>query len=252
MHHRFYVNQELRVGEVFIDSLQISHQLTKVLRVRPGETVIFFNGTGGDFLSEIVFYTKEGVRALIKEELPNGRELPVRLILHHALIKKDMMELVLQKGTEVGISEFRPCITERSIRKEFHLERGRKIIREAAEQSGRSVLPLLFEPCSFEDSLRALDASESGILFHPSAKSAKFSDFEAFMEENKKAIHIFLGPEGGFSDAEITEAESSGILIVSLFQTTLRAETAGIVFPAILSTHILLRKSDSMPVRKKK
>lgn len=252
MHHRFYVNQELRVGEAFIDSLQISHQLTRVLRVRPGETVIFFNGTSGDFLSEIVFYTKEGVRVLIKEELSNGRELPMRIVLHHALIKKDMMELVLQKGTEIGISEFRPCITERSIRKEFHLERGRKIIREAAEQSGRSILPLLFDPCLFAESLRARHSSESGVLFHPSAKSAELSDIKAFMEENKKAIHIFLGPEGGFMDTEIMEAESLGIHIASLFQTTLRAETAGIVFPALLSAYALLGVSRPLSARKKK
>ena len=252
MHHRFYVNQELHVGEAFIDSLQISHQLTKVLRIRPGETVIFFNGMGGDFLSEIVFYTKEGVRALIKEELPNRRELPVRIILHHALIKKDMTELVLQKGTEIGISEFRPCITERSIRKEFHLERARKIIREATEQSGRSVLPLLFEPCSFEDSLRAFNASESGILFHPSARRAEFSDIASLIKKSERAVHIFLGPEGGFTDVEIAGAESSGIHIASLFQTTLRAETAGIVFPALLSAYALLMVSHPLSARKKK
>ena len=237
--HRFYVQQKFPVGEVFVESLQIVHQLTKVLRMKPGEVIIFFNGDGYDYPAEIIMYVKNGLRCIVREKIKNIKESSKSLVLHQSLIKKDHMELVLEKATEIGISEFRPCISVRSIKKDFPMERGKKIIREAAEQSGRAIVPLLFEPVSFSDSLQYVQSvSGLGVIFHPDTDDT--NDLPAFFEILKKShrssIHLFIGPEGGFTEEELKDAKMKDFFFVSLFPTILRAETAAIVFSGIVAT----------------
>lgn len=239
--HRFYVQQELSMGDVSIESLQIVHQLTKVLRIRPGERIIFFNNSGHDYVAEVILYSKESVRVSVLEKIKNVRELAQKIIVHQGMIKKDFFELVLEKGTEVGVFAFRPFIVMRSVKKNFSIERGKKIIREAAEQSGRAILPELFEPESFEHSLDAFEKNNGdvGILFHPvPAKKTIFDLQTEFHSPDIRSIHLFVGPEGGFTDEELAKAGECGIHIVSVLPTTLRSETAGMVFPAIIASCI--------------
>ena len=241
--HRFYVPDKLSIGETSIESLQIVHQLTKVLRIKPGETVIFFDGSGFDYIAEIVLYAQESMRVRIVEKIANQRELPVQIIICSALIKKDLMEWALEKGTEIGATRFVSLITERTLSRDMNVERGRKIIKEAAEQSGRAVVPDLSGTRTFDECLSECE-TENGlaIVFHADPEAADLKKIQTVLKKKGVApIYLFIGPEGGFTDDEIVRAKEAGACIATLFPTTLRAETASVVFPAIVSA--LIRSS---------
>lgn len=234
--HRFYTSQSLHLGEISIESLQITHQLAKVLRIKPGEAVIFFNDSHFDFYAEIILYAKESVRVRITKKEKNNRELSLKITLCFALIKKERMEWLLEKGTEIGIHEFVPIITKRTVLKELAFERSRKIIKEAAEQSGRAYLPMLLETMPLSEALTACKkAKAAGIFLHPEEKTGA-SLSKCFAESSKaSAVWMFVGPEGGFTDEEVLCAREAGVLVASPYPTILRAETAGIVFPALIA-----------------
>lgn len=235
--HRFYVNQKLEVGERFLESVQIVHQLSKVLRIRPGEPVIFFDESGFDYTAEILFYSEGGVRIKINERKKNNHEFSVALTVCHALIKKDLMEFIFQKGTEIGVSSFWPVIAERSIQKEVNIERGRKIVKEAAEQSGRAHLPLIREPRMFKESLNeAREREGARVIVCDTDISYRISHdaFNSLFSKKDTEIFLYIGPEGGFSPDEIMYAKNAGATVVSLYPTTLRAETAAVVLPALV------------------
>lgn len=238
--HRFYVNQVLSLGEQTIEGLHIVHQLVKVLRLKPGETVIFFDGSGNDFYARIIFYAKSSLRVEVFEKKENQRELSLTITLCHAIIKKERMEWLFEKAAEVGVSEFLPLLTERVVPKELQIGRGQKIIKEAAEQSGRALIPELREPVRLERAIaECLTHSALGVFLHPERR------FRRSMPElqqkllGKKRVYIFIGPEGGFTDDEVSAAENAGMLVASLYPTVLRAETAGVVFPALIGAMIV-------------
>lgn len=235
--HRFYTSQSLRRGQTIIEGLQIAHQLSRVLRVQPGETVIFFNDSGFDFYARIIMLSKGSVSVEIFKEEKNERELPISLTFFGALIKKERMEWMFEKATEIGVAEFRPLMTSRVVRKEFHHERAGKIIKEAAEQSGRARVPALSDTAlPFTDAVKLPAASGGiGIFLHTdSAYRRSCADIQARIAGVSR-IYLFVGPEGGFTEEEVREAQEAGLYIASLFPTFLRAETAGIAGAAIIS-----------------
>src|SRR3989338_266879 len=124
--HRFY-SKDLELTK------EISHQLKNILRFKDGERFVLFDGSGYDFISE---FSEENIR--IVEKVLNRREPERKIFLFQSLLKKDKMEWIFQKGTEVGVFEFIPVLSARSDRKDFNQKRAEKIIKEAAEQSGRA------------------------------------------------------------------------------------------------------------------
>ena len=201
-------------------------QFLKVLRVKSGDDVILFDGSGYDFRARVEKTKhKECYLRIIDSFVPN-REPKRKLILFQPLIKKEKFELVLQKGTEVGVSEFVPVIAERSIKRGFNLTRSQKIIKEAAEQSGRAFIPLLRDPMVFERAIEFTINRDYQVFF---------ASFEARPEErvaaypSKHQVALFIGPEGGWTDKEIDKARTAGYLVISLGKLTLRSETASIV-----------------------
>src|SRR3989338_3591691 len=126
-------------------SKEILYQIKNVLRFKPGEKIILFDGSGYDFISEF-----QGESAKVIEKVLNRREPERKIFLFQSLLKKDKMEWVFQKGTEVGVFDFIPVLSARSVKKDFNKERAEKIIREAAEQSGRAVLPQVHDVLDFK------------------------------------------------------------------------------------------------------
>ena len=237
MIHRFYTESALSLGEVTVEGLQIAHQLSKVLRVKPGETVIFFNDDGYDYTAEIIYCAKEEVRVLIKEKNENTREVTITILVVFALIKKDLIEWVLEKCTEIGVGSFHLMTTEFSLEREINIERAKRIMKEASEQSGRAKIPTLHDPITFENAI-SLSNPDTGILMHLGEKDD--DDFlkilQKFKKQNIKEISLFIGPEGGFSDDEKAFAKKAGFSICTALPTTLRAETAAIVFSGIVAS----------------
>ncbi|MEK7162574.1 MAG: RsmE family RNA methyltransferase [Patescibacteria group bacterium] len=216
--HRFFT-PDLKL------SPEILRQLKNVLRFGAGERFVLFDGSGHDFISEFT-----GKEAKIIEKVLNRREPERKIFLFQSLLKKDKMEWIFQKGTEVGVFEFVPVLSARSIKKDFNQERAEKIIKEAAEQSGRSFLPKIHETMDFKKALEFVQKERfSGVIADPNSKK----HISETLKEPKMVL--FIGPEGGWTEEEVSEAKESGFRAVSLGKLNLRSETA-----AIVASHLLL------------
>ncbi len=195
---------------------EISRQIKQVLKLKPGEQAIFSDGQGSDELME--YQGNSAWKLLEKLEI----ERPIREVsLYLAILKKENFELAVQKAVECGVSKIIPMITERTVKTGLNIERLEKIIKEASEQSGRSILPALSPILNFKDALATSQDGEK-IIFHLGG-----NEYQA--DKNSKNISIFVGPEGGFTEKEIELAKNSGFSVSSLGNLTLRGETAAIV-----------------------
>ncbi len=221
------------MGEKELVSLtnpELLHQMSKVFRFKAGDTVILFDGTGGETVCEITLLTKKEAEFAVKERREGLVPPAQKVTIYLSLIKKDNFEWVLQKGTELGVARFVPMISERSEKKDLNMERARKIVVEATEQSSWASVPEISEPISLDDVLESKESiSENLIAFHVEGTS-----FEKSLVAGKTSLGILIGPEGGFSDKEIALFKSKNIPIYSLGHQTLRAETAAVAVASLL------------------
>ena len=181
----------------------------------------------------------------IKSEIKTDFETQTKINLFQAMIRSTKMEFVFQKCTELGISTFTPIICERSNFHQFNLNklnRWKKIIREASEQSRRNITPKLFEPTSFSSAISK--CSGLGMIAWENEENNRIKDvlkkWSAEKHLKNLSINIFIGPEGGFSSEEINQSNQKEFELVSLGKHILRSETAGIV----LSTSIFYEMDD--------
>ena len=157
--HRFFVEPGAITGEAARVEGAQAHQLARVLRARPGERVVLLDGTGTERVVELTSVTPKLVEGAVRESGPSAGEPRLAITLYQGLVAREKLETVIQKGTEVGVSTFVPVRCERSIVPrgeavdERRLERWRRIATEAAEQSGRGVIPLVRPPLAFADAL---------------------------------------------------------------------------------------------------
>lgn len=226
--HRFFIEQ--KIGEeknVVIRDIELFHQLKNVFRYNVGSQVILLDNSGFEFGSIILSFAKGELKFEIFKKTQGL--VPKRNIhLFQSLIKKDNFEWVLEKGTELGVSNFTPLLSERSEKKGLNMERGRKIIKEASEQSGRGELPELHELRKLPELLE--NPPENAVVFDSSG--SPFSTFNFTLS----TFNLLIGPEGGWGDKELQMFREKSIPIYSLGKQTLRAETAAIV----VSTMVLL------------
>ncbi|MDO8510363.1 MAG: RsmE family RNA methyltransferase [bacterium] len=220
--HRFFIPQPISIGEsVVIRDADLLHQWQRVFRYRSGREVILFDGSGYDYRSVIEKISKS--EAELKVLKMDKAASPLKAItLYLSLLKKNNFELVLEKGTEIGISAFVPVQSDRSEKKGFNIARCRKIIKEAAEQSGRGILPALSEK---EELSTIIERAEIPLLAFDSAGKT----FDSSQFKNFGALGVLIGPEGGWSDGELELFKKKNVEIQSLGPLTLRAETAAIV-----------------------
>lgn len=227
--HNFFIKEKLaEKSEIEISDVELLHQWNRVLKFHVGEQVKLFDNSGSEFLCEIISLDKKSAKLTVLSFQSNvtGQLSNVRLFF--SLIKKDKAEWLLQKCTELGVSAFQPIISERSENKGFNLDRAKKIIQEACEQSGRAILPEVSEPVSLENGLKQC-VSQSSIAFDSSG-----SVFPKADGCQLKASSFFIGPEGGFTPNELEMFKQAGVKIYFLGKATLRAETAAVAATTIL------------------
>jgi 16S rRNA (uracil1498-N3)-methyltransferase len=219
---RFFIKQELKEGnEVNINDVDFVHQIFHVFRKKVGDQIVLLDNTGYEFLAEIVSLNKKEVslRILNKKEVLNICKNEVTLFA--SLIKKDKFEWVLEKCTELGISKFVPVISERSEKKGLNIERARKIIKEASEQSERGIMSEICEPISLEDATKNL--SVEAIALHLNGEN-----FDSEKLKSAKKLGLFIGPEGGWGEKDIELFKKNNIPLITLGSQVLRAETASV------------------------
>ncbi len=188
--------------------------------------MILFDGSGDDYVCEIISLDKKEAELKITEK-KKGIVPDREVWLFFSLIKKDNVEMILQKCTELGVSHFVPIISERSAPAQTFsaekLRRARKILIEASEQCGRSSLPELSDVMSLEKAIENYHSKISFLAFDPSG-----TEFNV-LRSTLNVPGLIIGPEGGFAENEINLFKQKNIMIYSLGDLTLRAETAAIV-----------------------
>lgn len=230
---RFFVAREqIRDGKVVIER-DDAHHLRDVLRLRPGDRISVLDGDNREYLVELQSLEAGAAEGRILAQEVRPTEPRVRLTLAQCLPKGEKMEWVLQKGTEIGYSAFIPVVSSRSVvrlesdRVDRKLERWRRVVREAAEQAGRAILPEVREPCTWSG-LCALVPEFDAVLLPWEGEQAL--GLRAALKDGVPGkVLVVIGPEGGLSLDEVKEAVGRGARAVSLGRRILRTETAGLV-----------------------
>jgi len=235
--HRFFIFPPDRIdGEgVVIVSDDLLHQLRNVLRFNVSERMILCDNTGYEYEVEVSEISKNEIVGKLIEERLNAVEPKLEISLYVGLLKNpERFEFILQKATEVGVSEFVPLITDRTEKLSLNkIERLRRILKEAAEQSGRGIIPVLKDPVKLKDLFRSsIDDEEVNLFATPEAEMSLRRVINKISKIKK--INLFVGPEGGFTKKEVFEAEEHGMITFHLEKRILRTETAAIVIPAVL------------------
>ena len=236
--HRFFIPPEWIQEKQVALSGEVAHQVRHVLRLKTGDRIVVLDDTGWECEIELRQVERDVVRGQVVEERQSSGEPHTRLNLYQAALKARKFEVVLQKGTELGIVEFVPVVCERSVVGEVSeidtkQERWRRIIREAAEQSCRGHLPVLRPTTMFGPACQNAVNSGSRVLIL-SEREQEVSLKQALAqggrndESTAKSISLFVGPEGGFTPEEIYLAAQYGAQPVGLGPRILRAETAGL------------------------
>lgn len=224
--HRFIGQFNLNSDFVDIDDAEVINQIKNVFRMQIGDKIGLSDGAGNEAIAEISKLDKKKITGKITERYAN-RNLPKNTAaLYCAVFKKENFELVIQKAVECGIAEIFPVITERTIKLSLNMERIRKIVKEAAEQSGRGKLPAMHEPIKFEAAVKDVPSNNINILFDEDGKE---NIFEILSGSASKKNSAWIGPEGGWTENEIETARTAGFRIATLGKGTLRGETAAII-----------------------
>lgn len=218
------------------------HYLKRVLRLEPGDRFIAMDGQGHSWLAELGDTNPIATQATIVEPLTAKTELPVAVTLIAALPKGNGFDDVVRQCTESGVACIVPVISDRTL---LHpspqkLERWRRIAQEAAEQSERQVVPAIVEPVPFSTLLQ--DSSHYGIgdqtaCYLCATRHNAPHLFTCLLQSPQEmaAIAIAIGPEGGWTDAEVVAAIAAGYQPVSLGCRILRAVTAPIVALSLIA-----------------
>lgn len=218
--HRFYVGEHIQLKKDFwVHDPALLWQWSKVLRFQEGQEFVLFDGLQTERLYRLVALAKTEAHVTMVTEM--ARNLPKRHVtLFWSLLKKDNNDHIVQKATELGVSNFVPLITDRTIKKEFNIERARKIAVEASEQCGRSNIPHVREPIHIEKALPEYHEKLQIFVCNQG------SDDDIDLPDK---VGLVVGPEGGWTDREMEIFVSNGYGHIGLSRFTLRAETAAIV-----------------------
>jgi 16S rRNA (uracil1498-N3)-methyltransferase len=238
--HRFFIDQEIKDDDskIEITNLELIHQLKNVLRIKVGDHFVFLDNLGNEvevkneeIMKKSLIFSKEKMKKF-------SRKNEIFITLCPAVLKKDKMEYVLQKCTEIGVLKFCPLVSDRTEKTNLNMKRLDKIVREAAEQSEKSYLPSLCEVTSMESFLSENETDSNKYYLDMDAPLLNVTQIitdtkESNSDIEQSKISIFVGPEGGWSDVDRKLFADNNVKPVSLGDTVLRAETASIAIAAL-------------------
>lgn len=234
---RYFVQPE-QFGEeiVKITGEDVKH-IARVMRSQVGDKIIVSDGVSKVAITEIVVLEQQEVQSRIIEWLTSQAEPKLQVTIAQSLPKGDKMELVIQKCTEIGAATFLPFLSERTVvqydqKKEAkRTERWRKIAKEAAEQAHRDIVPQVLAPVSWKQFLASLADFDLVCFCYEKENGQQLRDVvapfvEKILPDQQYHVAIVVGPEGGFSEAEVLAAEAAGATSIGLGRRILRTETA--------------------------
>jgi 16S rRNA (uracil1498-N3)-methyltransferase len=231
---RIYTAQDLDSGTALLLEPQPSHHLARVLRKGVGDTLILFNGAGGEYPAEITTVGKKQVEVRTGDHRDADCESPLHIHLGIAISRGDRMDWIVQKSTELGVGAITPLITDYTgvklsgAREEKKIRHWRQVAISACEQCGRSRLPSIRAPLPLSHWLASAEAEKKLVLHH---RAGERTDVKAV---TPTSVALLVGPEGGLSEEEIASAEDAGFSSLKLGPRVLRTETAPLVALTLL------------------
>ncbi len=237
---RFFVGRDrIKDKKAFFEEKEVNH-IVSVLRAKLEDTVFFFDGSGTEYIGTLRRDKKGNLYAEIIEKRVKEVDNFPKITLFQAISKKDKMDLIIEKATELNVCSIVPIVTNRCVIKkqdviDKYILRWKKITIEASKQCQRSIIPNISQPKKF------LEAIEYAIA------NSKLSIFATLSDESislKKAIGssrlpdsitVFVGPEGDFTDAEVQLARDNNLKLISLCPSVLRVETASVFLLSVLN-----------------
>lgn len=233
---RFFV-ERIQADQVTIEGTDARH-IGKVLRLKPGDHVAVV-ADGEEYEVALTEIGPNVVRGQVVQGCSGSADPALQVMLVQGLPKGDKLELIIQKCTELGIAEIWPVHTERSVvrlnaqKAEERRERWQRIAREAAKQCKRQRIPVIKGIQSWAGALQSLPESIQGILLWEREDTNTLR--EALLDMNyEKPVYIFVGPEGGLTEEEVSLARRQWVLPVTLGPRILRTETAGLAALSIV------------------
>ena len=238
--HRFFAEPSaIGEKEIRLTGPDVNH-IRKVLRMREGEEILISDGQGRDFHCRIEAIEEEEVTAQILWVLDGNAELASDITLFQGLPKGDKMEFIIQKCVELGVARIVPMNTKRTIvkldakKEQARIKRWSGISESAAKQSGRGRIPEVTGVKSFAEALE--EAKKLNMCLIPYELARDMAQTREVLSSIKPgmSVGIFIGPEGGFEEEEVEQAEAAGARPITLGRRILRTETAGMAVLAML------------------
>lgn len=225
--HRIFANRENIDGEIFYIPEEDQFHLGKVNKLRVGE---IFEAVVEDEILTLEYLEYEKAKIIGKKPAKNAPKSKINLFF--SILKGDKNEFVIQKCTEIGITDFYPIVTKRTIsnikgKEEKKLLRWQKVAEEACKQSKADFISCVNFPTKLSEIEKFVNEKDLSIVFYEDEKTTKLK--QALNSKDFKDINIVIGPEGGFEESEIEYLKSLGFVSVSLGKKILKADTASVV-----------------------
>ena len=228
-------SEEDRILRGTISESDYTH-ITKVLRLTTGDRITVFDTESIEYEGVIMDISSGTIAVQVDNTLRLQTESKLELNLFQAILKGNRMDTVISQATQLGVSGIFPLISERTqVRSTAKVDRWNKIARESTKQCGRTVAPAVSEPVDLQRSLEIRNESEMKIILNEN-QSELLRDHMNFHQKSVRTINLFIGPEGGFSEQEISLAKEKGYTVLGLGERILRAETASVVSLALLQS----------------
>ena len=238
MYHFFIQPEQVAAQEVTILGSDVNH-IKNVLRMKIGEKICVNDGSH-EYLCSIAQLESEAVTATIEQVSDKTSELPAKIVLFQGLPKADKMETIIQKSVELGVYEIVPvqmkhCVGKLDSKKEeAKRKRWQAISESAAKQAGRGLIPEVHPLMTYKEALAYASGMEHVLVPFEHAKNMEATRTALTAVKPGEQVAIFIGPEGGFEDEEIAQAENQGAQAITLGRRILRTETAGMAVLAML------------------
>jgi len=234
MNHFFIAPQHIQESRVLFPS-DVSHQIVRVLRLKIESTVMVLDNHGHQYEVRLEKLDAQQCTGKIVQTLKIETEPGTKLHLMVAMTQREKFEWILQKSCEIGVHKITPIMSERSIQipaSDFQKKKERleRILKEAAEQSRRGLIPVLNAPLQIQEAF--YESSPIRLIAWEKEQNRRLNDI--FNNQNAAEISLLIGPEGGFSEHEVQSAISLGWIPFSLGKRVLRMETAAIVACALI------------------
>lgn len=237
--NRFFIETELTVGSTIQLTETVFHHWVRVLRAQLQEQATLFNGQGGEYLATLTEINKKNAFVTIESFNPTNRSAPFKAVLGQVMSKGDRMDYAIQKATELGVSQIQLLTSERCEmrlkydRDQKKLDHWQAVAIAACEQCGLNIVPEVLAPISLSEWLSSTQLPASKFVLAPEKEQ------KDVLAGIRPELALLIGPEGGLSENEITQANQAGFMNWCIGDRVLRTETAPVVALSILNYRFL-------------